>query len=479
VIAGRDLAGLGRRFEVGLALRIGVLLATGAALAWAINQPALYATTLLAGLVTGATLAELWLFLRRTNLAVARFVVALTHGDFTQGFSGEGLGSGFDALGASLDAAITRLRHERADTQEQSRFLAAMVDDVPSPLISVDDEGRISLINKASRRLLGASPDATGIAESLATDIAALRPGERRSTRLTIGGVPTAALLTMAEVRLARRPALRIIAVQPIQIELDQAELAAQTDLVRVLTHEIMNSMTPVTSLSATAAKLIAAADTGADPAITDARHAIETVARRSEGIMHFVRTYRQLTRPPELRRSRIELSALFAELERLFTSDWPTIPLSISIDPPTLAIDADRDLVAQSLINLLRNAAEAATENAAEAATDHAAEAATDHAAEAATDHAAEAAVSTAPTPHVTLSATSLKGGRIAIDVIDNGPGIAESLRQDVFLPFFSTKAQGTGVGLSLARQIALAHGGALTCEPASPCGTRLRLLL
>lgn len=445
--AARDLAGLGRRFEVGLALRIAVLLAAGAALAWAINRPGLYATTLLAGLVTGAALAELWLFLRRTNLAVARFVVALTHGDFTQGFSGEGVGGGFDALGASLDAAIARLRHERSDTQDENRFLAALIDDVPSPLLSIDDEGHISLLNKAARRLLGQRPDATSHGDNFAADIAALRPGERGSTRLVIGGVPTAALLSMAEVRLARRPSLRIVSVQPIQTELDQAELAAQTDLVRVLTHEIMNSMTPVTSLSATAAKLIAEADTGDNPAITDARHAIETVARRSEGVMHFVRTYRQLTRPPELRRARIELAALFAELDRLFTSDWPAIRLAISVDPAGLAVDADPDLVAQVLINLLRNAA--------------------------------EAAMSTLEIPQVSLTATALKGGRTAIDVIDNGPGIPEALRQDVFLPFFSTKAEGTGVGLSLARQIALAHGGALTCEPVAPHGTRFRLLL
>jgi two-component system nitrogen regulation sensor histidine kinase NtrY len=454
-MAARDLAGLGRRFEIGLALRIAVLLAAGAALAWAINQPGLYATTLLAGLVTGAALAELWLFLRRTNLAVARFVVALTHGDFTQGFSGEGVGGGFDALGASLDAAIARLRHERSDTQDENRFLAALVDDVPSPLLSIDDEGHISLLNKAARRLLGARPDATSHGDSFPADLAALRPGERGSTRLIIGGVPTAALLSMAEVRLARRPSLRIVSVQPIQTELDQAELAAQTDLVRVLTHEIMNSMTPVTSLSATAAKLIAEADKGDNPAITDARHAIETVARRSEGVMHFVRTYRQLTRPPELRRARIELAALFAELDRLFRSDWPAIPLAVHIDPAGLAVDGDPDLVAQLLINLLRNAAEAAMGNAAEAAT------------------------STAETPQVSLTGTSLKGGRTAIDVIDNGPGIPEALRHDVFLPFFSTKAEGTGVGLSLARQIALAHGGALTCEPVAPRGTRFRLLL
>jgi signal transduction histidine kinase len=441
---------LGRRFEVGLVIRIGVLLLAGAALAWAITRPGLYATTLLAGLVTGAALAELWLFVRRTNLAVARFVVALTHGDFTQGFAGGTAGSGFDVLGASLESAITRLRQERSETQDENRYLAALVDDVPSPLLSVDDGGQVVLLNKAARRLLagGATNVAalSGYGAGFAADIAALRPGERRSSQLLVAGAPTAALLSMAEVRQARRPNLRIVSVQPIQQELDRAELAAQTDLVRVLTHEIMNSMTPVTSLSATAAELMARADHGDNPAITDARQAIETVARRAEGVMHFVRTYRQLTRPPELRRRPVKLAPLFDEMRRLFASDWPGMPLDIAIEPASLVVDADPDLLAQLLINLLKNAGEAA-----QAVGDAA----------------------------VTLSATSLKGGRIAIEVTDNGPGIDEALRQDIFLPFFSTKKDGTGVGLSLARQIALAHGGALTCEPAPPRGTRFRLLL
>ncbi|MBC7522135.1 MAG: sensor histidine kinase [Sandarakinorhabdus sp.] len=452
-----NFSSLGRRFEVGLVLRIGVLLLACACFAWAVNRPGLYATTLLAGVATGSALAELWLFLRRTNMAVARFVAALTHGDFTEGFAGEGQGSGFDALGASLEAAIARLRHERSDTQDENRFLAALVDDVPSPLLTIDEEGRVKLLNKAARRLLQgggtsgspASCMVSGLAAhgaEFAADVAAMRPGERRRTLMLIGGAPTAALLSMAEVRQARRPTLRVVAVQPIQQELDRAELASQTDLVRVLTHEIMNSMTPVTSLSATAAKLIADADKGDNPAIIDARHAIETVARRSEGVMHFVRTYRQLIRPPELRRSRVDLAPMFVELARLFASDRPAMPLAVTVDPQGLQVDADPDLLAQLLINLLRNAAEAGDGETA---------------------------------PAITLSASALKGGRVAIDVTDNGPGIAEELRQDIFLPFFSTKQEGTGVGLSLARQIALAHGGALTCETASPRGTRFRLLL
>lgn len=438
---------LGTRFEVGLVARIAVLLGAGAALAWAVTRPGLYATTLLAGILTGAALAELWLFIRRTNFAVARFVEALTHDDFTQGFSGSG--GGFGVLADSLNGAIARLRSERAAIQDDNRYLAALVDDVPSPLVSIDAEGRVSLVNKAARRLLAATlartDDLALHGEAFRADVTAMKPGERRATHLLVGGVPTAALLSMAEVRQARGP-MRILAIQPIQAELDRAELAAQTDLVRVLTHEIMNSMTPVTSLSATAAQLIAAADTGHDPAIADARAAIETVARRAEGVMHFVRTYRQLTRPPELHRRMIDVAALFVELKRLFESDWPALPLGIAITPPGLAIDADPDLVAQLLINLLRNAA---------------------------------AAVEGVTAPVVRLEATAQKAGRVAIDVIDNGVGVPEAQRQDIFLPFFTTKADGTGVGLSLARQIALAHSGALTCEPLEPAGTRFRLLL
>ena len=143
---------LGTRFEVGLTLRIAVLLGAGAALAWAITRPGLYATTLLASVLTGAALAELWLFVRRTNFAVARFVEALAHDDFTQGFGGAG--GGFGALADSLNGAIGRLRAERAAIQDDNRYLAALVDDVPSPLISIDAEDRVTLLNKAARRLL-------------------------------------------------------------------------------------------------------------------------------------------------------------------------------------------------------------------------------------------------------------------------------------------------------------------------------------
>jgi two-component system nitrogen regulation sensor histidine kinase NtrY len=210
-----------------------------------------------------------------------------------------------------------------------------------------------------------------------------------------------------------------------------------------------MNSMTPVTSLAQSAAALMAEVDKGHDPAVGDARAAVETLARRADGVMHFVESYRQISRKPEVRRRAFDALPWARELESLFNAgDWAAgVTLMLDVRPETLVIEADPDLLCQVLINLLRNAAEAAL------------------------GHSAQ--------PEVGLDFTGLGGGRVRIEVADNGPGVPEPLRQDVFLPFFTTKAKGTGVGLSLARQVILAHGGSIALAESPAGGALFRIVL
>jgi len=440
-----------RVFLLGLAWRVIALVLVLAALVYLAVAPGLHAATLVAWGACVALIASLWNYVQRTNHEVARFVEALTYADFSASFGHRREGFGFEQLGQAMNAAVAKLREERARAHDANRTLAALVDEVPTPLLTIDGD-RVELLNKAARRMFSQHKatelaDLRAYGDTFADDLAQMAPGTRRTTQLSIDEAPQTAAISIAEVRQPRSEPLRLVAVQPIQGELDQVEMNAWRDLVRVLTHEIMNSVTPITSLAKTAADIIAEADDGRDERIADARAAIETVARRADGVMHFVQTYRQISRSPPLRRQTLRAAALIDEVARLFRADWPNVALAIEVDSPGLELFADPDLIAQVIINLMRNGAEAAV------------------------DHA--------PAPQVSVRAHRNRHGRTVIEVEDNGPGVPEAQTAEMFLPFFTTKANGTGVGLSLARQIVLAHGGSLTYRPADPGGASFRIML
>lgn len=440
--------GFRRRFVVGLAWRLLLVLATGFGFVHSFDIEGLAAARVVAGLLCLISVASLWRFIQRTNVELARFVDAVRFGDLSQNFAHGQEGSGFSEFGDALEEGIRKLREERQRSSDDSRFYEAVLDDAPTALLIVDGEGRVELGNKAARRLLIRHKgvrieDFHEYGDAFMKSLGDSSVGRPRLVPLTIDSVPQTAMISAAVVhRLGAM--VRVVAVQPIQGELNAVEIAAQSDLVRVLTHEIMNSMTPVTSLAHSAAELMAEADPGDDPVVADARAAVETLARRADGVMHFVESYRQISRAPEIRARLFEVLGWAKELEALFrASDAAAgVEFTLSVESDTLTIDADPDLMCQVVINLMRNAAEAAR--------------------------------AYSESPHVSLSFRRTGNGRTRIEVADNGAGVPESLRHDIFLPFFTTKAKGTGVGLSLARQVVLAHRGSINLA-ASPSGGAL----
>jgi two-component system nitrogen regulation sensor histidine kinase NtrY len=440
-------------FIAGLAGRGLLLLATAFGLAVAIATPGLGAARILAAAFCLWAILELWRFIQRTNMELARFIQAVRLGDLSQSFSHRAAGSGFTEVGEALDHGIRQLREERHRLTDASRFYEAVLDDAPTPLLTVDGDGRVELANKAARRLFVRHrgvriDDFRTYGETFARALGEENAARPRLVPLMLDAVPQTAMVSAAAVhRLGST--VRVVAVQPIQGELNAVEIAAQSDLVRVLTHEIMNSMTPVTSLAQSAAQLMGEVDTGADPLISDARAAVDTLARRADGVMHFVESYRQISRTPEVRRRLFEVRPWAEELGKLFRASDASegVSLSLEVTPETLTIDIDPDLMCQVLLNLLRNAAEAAKGHA--------------------------------EAPAIALSFAVIPGGRVQIEVSDNGPGVPEALRQDVFLPFFTTKAKGTGVGLSLARQVVLAHRGSIGLGESESGGALFRILV
>jgi nitrogen fixation/metabolism regulation signal transduction histidine kinase len=441
--------GFKRRFEFGLAWRTLALIGAVWLLSKALSTPDLRAARLVAAFVAFAALASIWQFIRKTNFQVARFIESVRFEDYSQRFS-DPSGAGFDVLGDTLDAALKALQARHAQAATEARYLAAIVDDSPSALLSIDEDGRVALLNKAARQLFARQPltrreDLRALGPELAA-AAELPPGTRKITRLLIDGIPHRAIFASAHVARLDR-GVTILSILPVQSELGALEVAAQADLVRVLTHEIMNSLTPVTSLARSSAEMVALAEQqGAE--LGDARVATETVARRAEGILRFVESYREFAQTPEVRRRSFAAVPWAEELLRLALANAGDRHLGAALEvvPETLKLNADPELLAQALLNLLRNAFRA-TGNIAE--------------------------------PVVVLAINRQAGGRYRIEVRDNGPGIPAERREDVFLPFYTTHKGGSGVGLSFARQVALAHGGSISAGEAPEGGASIRMTI
>jgi nitrogen fixation/metabolism regulation signal transduction histidine kinase len=312
--------------------------------------------------------------------------------------------------------------------EAERRMLNAWIDQTPAPMVVLEPDGSLRVGNRAGRSLFGTADRLTDPPPGLAAALQSSTPHQRHTLHLETPGGRRAYALAVADVRGANGP-VRLAALVDIQSDLQAAEAAALRDLLQVLSHEIMNSLTPVASLGATARDLL---DHETSENAVLARDAIATLARRAEGLTRFVDAYRTLARLPPPTLAPVSLSALLEEAARLFRSRWTGkgVTLALIKPEPDIMMKLDADLMLQALLNVLTNGAEAALEGEGP--------------------------------PSVHLSAL-MQDGRLSLMVEDNGPGVTRADPSAIFRPFFTTKPQGSGVGLSLSRQILLSHGGDL----------------
>ncbi len=429
-----------RRFSLALAARLVVLGAAIIATLWLLMQPGLLSSTLIALGFVALLAGELWWFISRTNREVARFLTAARHADYSQRFSFEDMGAGFGELAEALTDILNRMFEQRVEQETEARRLKALIDHIPIPLMTIHGDDSITLQNNAARRLFGAAhvtrmSDLRQFGSGFHTAVAEAVPGGRELVTFTVEGVEYR--LTMATTEnIVAGVSNRLLSLQDIQSELNVNQAEAWQDLVRVLTHEIMNSITPVTSLAKTASEVVDDIAHKVEPGselehdLVDLRDAVRTVARRSDSLMQFVQSYRQITRlaPPE--KKRVHLSEMLRAAVRLAEAEWPGAEAIIAVDvqPQELDVYADRDLLEPVILNLLRNALQATHD---------------------------------VDRPHVDLCARLNRRGNVVVEVADNGSGIPADIVKKIFVPFFTTKTEGSGVGLALARQVMTAHGG------------------
>jgi two-component system nitrogen regulation sensor histidine kinase NtrY len=435
----RPLAGAGG-FALGTGLRAIAIsvLAFGVLLA---GERRLWATAL----VLGGLLALVVLDLARSTRSADRTLAQFIDGLMAEGYERPTIPTGLSELGVAIKAALDRLATTRAERQQRADFMEALADTVAASLLVMDDQGGVTAVNRAARVSLGAGAGPIAAIPTLGAETARrlreLPVGAREIVRLA----DQRAMLAQVSGFTVGTGSRRLIALQSISGDLDAVEVKAWQDLVRVLAHEMMNSLTPICSLSESIAARLAEPD-GAETR-AEIGEAAEVISRRGRGLMHFVERYRRLTDAPAAVKSRTPAAELVRNLDRLAAAMIGEAPIAYSsaVHPSWLTIDADPDLLEQAMINLLKNAVDA---------------------------------VRGRPAAQVRLTCT-LEEDQVALTVIDNGPGLPLADPEGVFVPFFTTKEGGSGIGLTLARQIALGHGGRLEHRAATPQGAVFQLLL
>ena len=443
------------RFHAGMVLRIGLILSTALLLAYVATQTSWYVSMGLLVLAVAGEAVILIQFATRWSREVTRFLDAMAFDDASASFarlSGDGV---FGELGSSMDRVMEKLRLSRAEREEQAQYLKTLLNHVPVALIAVEKDGKVTLLNFAARRLFeGAcakTSDFLRHGAAFAVGLENLRTGEGQILKMErkTGSLQLKAAAT--DLTLAGRPR-RLISLQNIESELTAHELAAWQTVIRVMAHEVMNSLTPVTSLATTARGLVRQVaedlppEGGHKALLNDAAEALETLTRRSEGLLHFVQNQRRLTKRMVAKVERLRLERVFMRLKRLLAADLEArgVTLSTAVEPATLELDADPELLDQALINLLRNAVEALRDTM---------------------------------EGKIELVASRDLDGRTVVRVIDNGLGIPLEQREKVFVPFFTTKRQGSGVGLTLARQVMTVHSGMIALSDTPGGGTTVTL--
>lgn len=446
-------------FSVRLGVHYGLLFLSLTLTAWLVQKGGYSTVCFLLFIAIVLQAYSLLRFIHKTNSELNRFLHALRHNDYSQRFDAETMGAGFHQLSQHFQAILDSFHRNTAKQHTTLQHLKALVEHVPVPLLSLHHDGRITLWNHRARKLVGISTctnleDLKQFGEDFYRGIGRIHTGDQLLLPFGCDGMEHTLIVTASQVIVDGQPEM-LISLQNIQSELDGAQLQAWQDLVRVLTHEIMNSITPIASLAKTSSDLIDDIQTQYSGSQTlpdalsrdldDVAKAVETVARRSDNLTQFVNSYRRLTRLPDPKKTTFPISDLVNQVFAVASHDWPeNWQWQVDVEPTTLALWADKSMVEQALINLLKNA---------------------------------EQAVQESDYPTIRLRAFLNTRGHAVLEVSDNGTGIPDQARGNLFVPFFTTKKEGSGVGLALTRQIMIRHGGSVKAENNSPQGATFTL--
>ncbi len=443
------------RFRLYVLLRVVILFLTVATFVYLIFFDQKYVTTVVTGFLIIFEVFELFNYIESTNKKLRRFFDAIKYNDFNMGFTHDNkLGRTFRELNMAFKDVIDAILAERQKREEFFQQLNVVVENIGTGIISIDSNGRVGLINKAALRMLGLEnlrnvADLNIKSPALAEILENMEKTQRAIFK-NKNGQELAILETLYKLG---NESYRLFAFQDIKAELQAKELEAWQNLTKVLRHEIMNSIAPISSLTSTLNQVLEEdleKENGhhilSDESLDDLTEGLSTISGRSQGLIDFVNAYRDYTNLPTPSKTKADLKELLKTTINLVKSEFEDTGVSLQYVEPktTIKLDIDTQLIEMVLINLIKNAREA-TENASN--------------------------------PSVKIELTKLNE-TVFIKITDNGMGITEEARDKIFMPFFSTKKRGSGIGLSLSSQIMQMHNGEILLDSTLGKGSTFSLV-
>jgi nitrogen fixation/metabolism regulation signal transduction histidine kinase len=450
-----------RFYFVIVAYLAGIILFT-VALAFNIGKDLTY--TLISLFCIAFLTVSFGIWLNRTNKKLAYFFSAVRNED-TSLFFPEGLGFANEKLlNQSLNELNNRLKEARINIELQEKFYKSIMDRIRTGIISFYENGVVEFTNPEIKRMFGLDHIShinklQIIDPKLVELLEKIESGEPKRINVKVNH-NLLSLAVHSQTMIIQNREVKIVTLQDIKSELDMHEMDSWQKLIRILNHEIMNSVAPITSLSSTLSGFYKSGEEQASPdnitprIISDTIRGLNIIEDHGKGLIHFVESYRSLTQLPKPEFTRVNIKEFFERIMILVNSGFdtdnnknevrPLITSSVTNDEITLV--ADDKLLAQVFLNVVKNSIESFGKYKED--------------------------------DFISLSADRDADGRVLLTIKDNGPGMDAETLEKIFVPFFTTKESGSGIGLSLSRQIIRIHNGNITCDSSPGKGTTISML-
>jgi nitrogen fixation/metabolism regulation signal transduction histidine kinase len=386
--------------------------------------------------------ANLIIFLNGTNRKIKYFFDSIRNDDSSLSFPVEEKNKTVKEIFKNMNRVNEQIKRLKIENRNQEQYFRILIEHLATGIITYDNKGFVLHSNSSARKLIQTDvlthiKQIERIDARLFQTINSIKSSERRLVPLYTEKGEIQLSLKTASFR-TNNDELIILSIQDIKNELDEKEVESWMKLIRILMHEIMNSITPITSLSESLSNIYSnegqpvLPDQVTSKTIATTLKGLNVIKDQGKGLMSFVESYRKLTRIPEPEKQLFKIADLFNRLEILYDSQVKKdrFELSFSVKEPDLEIFADQNLISQVLINLIGNAHDS---------------------------------IENIPEGKILISAGTDHELHPEICVMDNGPGIPDENLDEIFIPFFTTKQNGSGIGLSISRQIMRMHRGNL----------------